>query len=86
MRVASSLTRLGLCTPFSLRLKDERVKETTVLHRIFGGYFRSQVKCSVCGHESNTYDAFLDLSLVSVLLSQSQSVVAVVFSVCLVCL
>jgi ubiquitin C-terminal hydrolase len=44
---------------------DERVKETSVIHRIFGGYFRSQVKCMQpeCGHCSNTYDAFLDLSL-----------------------
>jgi ubiquitin carboxyl-terminal hydrolase 36/42 len=43
--------------------KDERVKETSVIHRIFGGYFRSQVRCESCGFCSNTYDAFLDLSL-----------------------
>ena len=39
------------------------MKETTVVHRIFGGYFRSQVRCGMCAGESNTYDPFLDLSL-----------------------
>lgn len=32
-------------------------------HRVFGGYFRSQVKCGICEYKSNTYDPFLDLSL-----------------------
>jgi uncharacterized UBP type Zn finger protein len=42
---------------------DERVKETSEIHSMFGGYLRSQVKCIKCGHESNKYDSFLDLSL-----------------------
>lgn len=42
---------------------EQRVAETSVVHRIFGGYLRSQVKCLNCKHESNTYDPFLDLSL-----------------------
>ncbi|TFJ82051.1 hypothetical protein NSK_006717 [Nannochloropsis salina CCMP1776] len=40
-----------------------RLAETTFVHRIFGGYLRSQVRCTQCGHCSNTYDNFLDLSL-----------------------
>ena len=42
---------------------DERVKETSVIHQIFGGYLRSQIRCESCGACSNTYDAFLDLSV-----------------------
>ena len=30
---------------------------------MFGGYLRSQVSCTKCGYNSNTYDPFLDLSL-----------------------
>lgn len=45
------------------RLPVHRLDETTFVHRIFGGYFRSQVRCRKCGYCSNTYDPFLDLSL-----------------------
>lgn len=45
------------------RLPAPRLDETTFVHRIFGGYFRSQVQCTMCGYCSNTYDPFLDLSL-----------------------
>ena len=45
------------------RLPVTRLDETTFIHRIFGGYFRSQVRCKACGYCSNTYDPFLDLSL-----------------------
>lgn len=44
------------------RITDDRIKETSVVHRIFGGYSRSQVKCQ-CGYESNTFEPFLDLSV-----------------------
>ena len=37
--------------------------QTTLLHQIFGGFFRSQVSCTECSYESNTFDPFLDLSL-----------------------
>ena len=30
---------------------------------MFGGYLRSQVRCTKCKYKSNTYDPFLDLSL-----------------------
>lgn len=42
---------------------DPRSKETTVIHRIFGGYLQSTVTCSSCRHVSRTFDQFLDLSL-----------------------
>jgi ubiquitin C-terminal hydrolase len=45
------------------RLPVTRLNETTFIHRIFGGYFRSQVRCRKCNYRSNTYDPFLDLSL-----------------------
>jgi ubiquitin carboxyl-terminal hydrolase 36/42 len=45
------------------RLPVSRLDETTFIHRIFGGYFRSQVRCRKCNYRSNTYDPFLDLSL-----------------------
>lgn len=30
---------------------------------VYGGYFRNQVHCTSCGYDSNSYDAFMDLSL-----------------------
>ncbi|KAF9427307.1 Ubiquitin carboxyl-terminal hydrolase 36, partial [Podila epigama] len=42
---------------------DERVKETTVIHQIFGGYFQNNVKCIECEQESNTFEPFLDISV-----------------------
>ena len=45
------------------RLPVTRLNETTFIHRTFGGYFRSQVRCRKCNYRSNTYDPFLDLSL-----------------------
>mmetsp|Transcript_22314 Transcript_22314/g.32942 ORF Transcript_22314/g.32942 Transcript_22314/m.32942 type:complete len:882 (-) Transcript_22314:87-2732(-) len=44
-------------------LPIHRLDETTLVHRIFGGYLRSQVQCTKCGYCSNTYDPFLDLAL-----------------------
>jgi ubiquitin C-terminal hydrolase len=40
-----------------------RSKETSVIHRIFGGHLQSTVTCSTCKHVSRTFDHFLDLSL-----------------------
>ncbi|KAJ1927722.1 hypothetical protein IWQ60_002694 [Tieghemiomyces parasiticus] len=42
---------------------DHRIKETTLVHGIFGGYLQSQIRCGQCQHDSNTFDPFLDLSL-----------------------
>jgi ubiquitin carboxyl-terminal hydrolase 36/42 len=43
--------------------QPRRVQETTAVHSLFGGHLRSQVKCKKCGHCSNKYEAYLDLSL-----------------------
>jgi ubiquitin carboxyl-terminal hydrolase 36/42 len=42
---------------------DVHSKHTTVIHQIFGGYHRSQVKCLVCNKTSNTFDPLLDINL-----------------------
>ncbi|ORX71366.1 cysteine proteinase, partial [Linderina pennispora] len=42
---------------------DRRVQETTLVHQIFGGYLQSQVTCSKCDYDSNTFDPLLDISL-----------------------
>ena len=45
------------------RLPVPRLDETTLIHRIFGGYLRSQVVCPSCKYCSNTYDPIFDLDL-----------------------
>ncbi|TDL29848.1 cysteine proteinase [Rickenella mellea] len=42
---------------------DPKLAETTWVHRIFGGRLRSRVTCSRCGHNSDTFDSILDLSI-----------------------
>ncbi|KAF9506118.1 hypothetical protein BS47DRAFT_461759 [Hydnum rufescens UP504] len=39
------------------------VKETTWVHKLFGGRLRSRVTCNVCKHPSDTFDSILDLSI-----------------------
>merc|ERR1719245_454776 len=39
------------------------VKSTTKTHRIFGGYTRSRITCTICKNTSDCYDPFLDLQL-----------------------
>ena len=58
MRVQSSTGPL-LCSSRN----TDRVKNSTFVHRIFGGRFRSRVTCTSCRHPSDTYDTFLDISL-----------------------
>lgn len=38
-------------------------KYTTGIHQLFGGRLRSRVQCTRCKHNSDTFDAFLDLSI-----------------------
>ncbi|GMI16117.1 hypothetical protein TrLO_g4847 [Triparma laevis f. longispina] len=45
------------------RMGLKRLDETSLVHRMFGGYLRSQILCTRCGFKSNTYDPFLDLAL-----------------------
>ena len=40
-----------------------RIKETTVLYQIYGGYYRSSLTCNQCHQSSHTFEPFLDLSL-----------------------
>ncbi|EFA75503.1 peptidase C19 family protein [Heterostelium album PN500] len=54
-KVGSGLNNIGSLNP--------RESMTTVIGSIFGGYLQSQVKCSVCSYESNTFDPFMDLSV-----------------------
>ncbi len=43
--------------------KNRHLEQTSSIHQIFAGIFRSQVKCSSCGSESMTYDPFTNLDL-----------------------
>ena len=45
------------------RKLEQKVAETSWVHRIFGGQLRSRVTCHVCGHHSDTFDSILDLSI-----------------------
>ncbi|KAG2196342.1 hypothetical protein INT47_010777 [Mucor saturninus] len=40
-----------------------KVEETTLIHQVFGGKLRSQLKCYNCNATSNNYEACLDLSV-----------------------
>lgn len=42
---------------------DAKIAETTWVHKLFGGRLRSRVTCRDCGHNSDTFDRILDLSL-----------------------
>ncbi|CAH1171281.1 unnamed protein product [Phaedon cochleariae] len=42
---------------------DSKIKETTPLNQILGGYLRSAVRCLECGHVSTTFQHFQDLLL-----------------------
>lgn len=42
---------------------DPHSKSTTLVHQLFGGHFRSQVKCLKCWNTSDTYDPLLDISV-----------------------
>ncbi|XP_041474537.1 ubiquitin carboxyl-terminal hydrolase 36-like [Lytechinus variegatus] len=42
---------------------DRYSKETSPVHQIFGGYYRSRVTCAACQCKSDTFDPFLDISL-----------------------
>ena len=50
------------CLPPATTL-EHRSRETSFIHRVFGGYLQSTVKCASCQHVSRTFEAFLDLSL-----------------------
>ncbi|XP_065659678.1 ubiquitin carboxyl-terminal hydrolase 42 isoform X5 [Hydra vulgaris] len=42
---------------------DKFSKETSVANAIFGGLYRSQVKCLKCNFDSNTFETMMDINL-----------------------
>ncbi|CBQ70684.1 related to ubiquitin carboxyl-terminal hydrolase 36 [Sporisorium reilianum SRZ2] len=42
---------------------DDPIRRTTFVQKMFGGKLRSRVTCHSCGHNSDTFDPFMDLSL-----------------------
>ncbi|CAK9315073.1 unnamed protein product [Citrullus colocynthis] len=51
------------CLPLGLPSESPSAYEKSLVHKIFGGRLRSQVKCMQCSFCSNKFDPFLDLSL-----------------------
>lgn len=63
---ASPYVSLSLCflyLTFHCRKVEAKLAEATWVHKIFGGKLRSRVSCQSCGHNSDTFDRILDLSL-----------------------
>ncbi|XP_073358605.1 uncharacterized protein [Aegilops tauschii subsp. strangulata] len=51
------------CLPSGIPSQSPSAYEKSLVHRIFGGRLRSQVRCASCSHCSSKLDPFLDLSL-----------------------
>ncbi|VAI50696.1 unnamed protein product [Triticum turgidum subsp. durum] len=51
------------CLPSGIPSQSPSAYENSLVHRIFGGRLRSQVRCASCSHCSSKFDPFLDLSL-----------------------
>ncbi|KAL7224281.1 hypothetical protein ACSBR1_025694 [Camellia fascicularis] len=51
------------CLPAGIPSESPSAYEKSLVHKIFGGHLRSQVKCMQCSFCSNKFDPFLDLSL-----------------------
>ncbi|XP_062220580.1 uncharacterized protein LOC133919988 isoform X2 [Phragmites australis] len=51
------------CLPSGIPSESPSAYEKSLVHRIFGGCLRSQVRCTRCSHCSNKFDPFLDISL-----------------------
>ncbi|XP_042508101.1 ubiquitin carboxyl-terminal hydrolase 23 [Macadamia integrifolia] len=51
------------CLPSGVPSESPSAYDKSLVHKIFGGRLRSQVKCMQCSYSSNTFDPFLDLSL-----------------------
>ena len=49
--------------PRFLRPPPPALAATTLVHALFGGVLRSQIRCLRCGWESNTYEPCVDVSL-----------------------
>lgn len=51
------------CLPNGVPSESQSAYDKSLVHKIFGGRLRSQVKCMQCNYCSNKFDPFLDLSL-----------------------
>ncbi|XP_057421727.1 ubiquitin carboxyl-terminal hydrolase 23-like isoform X2 [Lotus japonicus] len=51
------------CLPSGLPSESPGAYDKSLVHKIFGGRLRSQVKCQECSSSSNKFEPFLDLSL-----------------------
>lgn len=51
------------CLPSGVPSESPSAYDKSLVHKIFGGRLRSQVKCTQCSYSSNKFDPFLDLSL-----------------------
>ncbi|CAI9285650.1 unnamed protein product [Lactuca saligna] len=51
------------CLPTGVPSESQSAYDKSLVHKIFGGRLRSQVKCMQCNYCSNKFDPFLDLSL-----------------------
>ncbi|XP_047321244.1 ubiquitin carboxyl-terminal hydrolase 23 [Impatiens glandulifera] len=51
------------CLPAGVPSESPSAYDNSLVHKIFGGRLRSQVKCMQCSFCSNKFDPFLDLSL-----------------------
>ncbi|KAI5454824.1 hypothetical protein NCC49_002107 [Naganishia albida] len=60
---AHEFFRYGIDLLHNEALKIAKATETSWIHKVWGGRLRSRINCHECGNNSDTYDAFLDLSL-----------------------
>ncbi|KAK9060674.1 hypothetical protein SSX86_021380 [Deinandra increscens subsp. villosa] len=51
------------CLPNGVPSESQSAYDKSLVHKIFGGRLRSQVKCMQCNYCSDKFDPFLDLSL-----------------------